>query len=368
MATETQTAAPPQLSIVNRLGSIPLIHDSLTTLHSTLASNAYTQRPFLTAQDLTVIAYHKIGEPLQTRLAPILVKADGYANKAVDVVESRYPYPFKTPTEDIVKDVKARSDGARDVATKTIDDRVKKPVAGVAQGIDQRFAPLVDLFELYVSKLHAQLPETPATQHPIESPTYQYQRAYALTVNLRDSIYVYSKEHLEQIESQSTLLQRAAATAQNISTTASSSYSTAQQKVHTLSDTMLCEIRTIQSSTAALPAHLQHTLHDLTVALSSTAHQLSGILTQDAPLSTKVVQIRETVQERVQPLLEGLNARVEGVLAALKSKKDEAEEKVEGQEKVAGQDGMPSFAAVVKNEEHVPEGLGSKGPDENHKY
>ncbi|KZT24874.1 hypothetical protein NEOLEDRAFT_1134569 [Neolentinus lepideus HHB14362 ss-1] len=360
MATETQTAATPQLSIVTRLSSIPLIHDSLTTIHSTLSTNPYTQRPYTTAQGITVTAYQKFPDPLQTRLAPILVKADDYANKAVDVVESRYPYPFKTPTEDIVKDVKAKSDEARDVATKTIDDRVKKPVTGVAQGIDQRFAPLVDLFELYVSKLHAQLPETPAAQHPIESPTYQYQRAYALTVNLRDSLYVYSKEHLEQIESQSILLQRAAATAQNISATASFTYTNAQQKVHTLSDTMLSEIRTIQSSTATLPAHIQHTLHDLTVALSATAHQLSAILSQDAPLSSKVAQIRTTVQERVQPLLEGLNARVDGVLEALKAKKVEVEEKVEDAP-VAGQGDAPSFAAVVKNEESVPNGTGSLG-------
>ncbi|EPQ52361.1 hypothetical protein GLOTRDRAFT_65234 [Gloeophyllum trabeum ATCC 11539] len=362
MATETQTP----LSIVNRIGAIPLVHDSLTTLHSTLSTNPYTQRPYTTAQGITVTAYQKIGEPLQTRLAPILVKADGYANKAVDVVESRYPYPFKTPTEDIVKDVKAKSDEARDVATKTIDDRVKKPVAGVAQGIDQRFAPLVDLFELYVSKLHAQVPETPAAQHPIESPTYQYQRAYALTRNLRDSLYVYSKEQLEQLESQSTLLQRAAATAHTISTTASSSYASAQHKVHALSDTMISEIRAIQSTTATLPAHVQHTLHDLTGALAATAHQLSAILTQsDVPLASKVAQVRVTVQERVQPLLEGLNARVEGTLAAIRGKTQEVKEKTEESEApAAGKGDAPSFAAVVKNEEPVPESLKTNGHSE----
>ena len=64
-------------------------------------------------------------------------KSDGLANKGLDAVESRYPYPFKTPTEDIVKDLKGRSDQARNVANKTIDDALVHPALIVAQGIDQ---------------------------------------------------------------------------------------------------------------------------------------------------------------------------------------------------------------------------------------
>jgi hypothetical protein len=34
-------------------------------------------------------------------LAPLIVKVDGIANMAVDVVESRYPYPFKAKPEEV---------------------------------------------------------------------------------------------------------------------------------------------------------------------------------------------------------------------------------------------------------------------------
>ena len=105
--TQTQTSAPdaaPAPTIFTRVGSIPLVASSLDTLHSTLSSNTYTRTPYATATSLSKAAYGWTA-PIQQSLAPILVRADGLAHKGLDVVESRYPYPFKTPTEDIVKDI-----------------------------------------------------------------------------------------------------------------------------------------------------------------------------------------------------------------------------------------------------------------------
>lgn len=134
MATEVQTA--PELTIISRVASIPLVASSLGTIHTTLTSNPYTRSPYSYAEGIskTALSY---AEPLQKRLAPLLVRADGLANKSLDVVESRYPYPFKTPTEDIMKDIKGHSDHAYDIANKTIDEKVKSPAKNVAQGIDR---------------------------------------------------------------------------------------------------------------------------------------------------------------------------------------------------------------------------------------
>lgn len=38
----------------------------------------------------------------QVRLAPVIGRADGYANKGLDVLESRWPYPFQASTEEVV--------------------------------------------------------------------------------------------------------------------------------------------------------------------------------------------------------------------------------------------------------------------------
>lgn len=137
MATETQSQPQsPELTVLTRVASIPLVATSLDTIHSTLSTNAYTRYPYATAQGLskTALGYT---EPLQKTLSPLLTRADGLANYGLDVVESRYPYPFKTPTEDIFKDLKGRSDQAKDIANKTYDEKLKSPVLGVAQGIDQ---------------------------------------------------------------------------------------------------------------------------------------------------------------------------------------------------------------------------------------
>ena len=140
MATEVQTApatpTAPQLSVLTRVASIPLVSDSLAVVHSTLANNVYTKTPYSAAQAIGSRAY-RVSEPFQARLAPVIVRADGLANKAVDVVEQRYPYPFHTPTEEIYGALKQRGDHAYGVANKTIDDRVKTPAYGFAQGIDQ---------------------------------------------------------------------------------------------------------------------------------------------------------------------------------------------------------------------------------------
>lgn len=134
---EAQTQPPAtELTILTRVASIPLIADSLGAVHQTLSTNPYTRSPYATAQGLSKYALGYT-EPLQKTIAPLLVRADGLANKGLDVVESRYPYPFKTPTEDIVKDLRGRSDQARDIANKTIDEKVKSPAITVAQGIDQ---------------------------------------------------------------------------------------------------------------------------------------------------------------------------------------------------------------------------------------
>ncbi len=142
MATQTQSPpAAPEFTILNRVVSIPLVNDSLSAMHASLISNPITRSPYSTAQALSSTAL-RYSEPFTAKLAPIILRADGYANKGLDVVESRYPYPFTVQGEDIIKALKERSDYARDVANKTLDERVRTPAYSAAQGIDQVCTPL----------------------------------------------------------------------------------------------------------------------------------------------------------------------------------------------------------------------------------
>lgn len=138
MATQTQSqpAPVPEITIITRVASIPLVASSLSAVHSTLTNNTYTRGSYAQAQGISKAAL-SFSEPIQKTFAPLIVRADGIANMGLDAVESRYPYPFKTPTEDIMKDLKGRTDSAYDMANKTIDERVRSPALHVAQGIDQ---------------------------------------------------------------------------------------------------------------------------------------------------------------------------------------------------------------------------------------
>ena len=145
MATTAEQHAPqpvPEPSVLYRVASIPLVKDSLAAVHASLAANTYTRTPYAHAQAITLSAL-QYSEPIASKLSPILARADGYANKAVDIVESRYPYPFKTPTENILSDIKQQRDHAYGVAEKTIEEKVKVPVVHVAEGIDQVSVPLI---------------------------------------------------------------------------------------------------------------------------------------------------------------------------------------------------------------------------------
>jgi hypothetical protein len=140
MATVTQTA--PQYKLFTRVYSIPLVASSLESIHETLSSNPYTRITYFTAKDLSSSAI-KYTEPLQIRLAPLFDVADVYANKAVDVVENRYPYPFKAKPEDVKDYVRERRDSAslyvkqsRDSVHHTVEKVAQSPYH-VAQGLDQ---------------------------------------------------------------------------------------------------------------------------------------------------------------------------------------------------------------------------------------
>ncbi|KAI0690802.1 lipid droplet-associated perilipin protein [Cytidiella melzeri] len=321
MTTEIQTQPQPapELTILYRVAAIPLVATSLDTIHQTLTNNAYTRSPYATAHSISKAALGYT-EPLQKTIAPLIVRADGLANKGFDVVESRYPYPFKTPTEDIVKDLKGRTDQAKNVANKTIDDNFVHPALNAAQGIDQRFAPVVDYFEVAVKKVHSTTGSPVDSPKEGESPKFQYQRAYALSRDLSGQLLSFSAEQINQIRTQNVYVQRAAEAAHRVSDVASTSYGAAHERVHAVSDVMLQELQKVQQSTAALPTQLHASFNDISAHLSSAITDISGILTSPDPLNEKVGKVRDTVQQRVHPILEATSTRVQEILDSLRGK------------------------------------------------
>ncbi|EJC97725.1 uncharacterized protein FOMMEDRAFT_115046 [Fomitiporia mediterranea MF3/22] len=332
MATETQTApsvltAPPNLpqyTVLSRVASIPLISDSLAVLHATLLNNALTKMPYSTAQAIGSAAF-RVSEPIQARLAPVINRADGIANKAVDVVESRYPYPFHAPTEEIYGHLKQHSEHAYGVANKTIDDKVRTPAYGIVKGVDQRFTPVVDRFASVVNSINSKktdpdspTPDGPATGTPNDE--FQYRRAFRLSLSLKDSLVGLTNEQLKQIQEHNILVQKAAATAHSITSTISTSYDAAATRVHALSDTMVGELHGLQTSASALPAQAQSSLGGLSERLGPVINEVKEILRSDAPVKEKLARLRQTVEQQIQPILANATARLQDAVKAVRSR------------------------------------------------
>lgn len=126
----------PELTVLARVGTIPLIASSFVTINDALVNNAYTCSPYSHVKSLSTTAY-KFTEPIQCKLAPLIVRVDGLANKAVDAVQSRYPYPFEAQPQEVADYVRETKDNTINGVNKAIDDRVKAPAFNVAHDIDQ---------------------------------------------------------------------------------------------------------------------------------------------------------------------------------------------------------------------------------------
>ncbi|WOO81102.1 uncharacterized protein LOC62_03G004632 [Vanrija pseudolonga] len=104
MAASVQTQPNgdvPNFKIVERLDSVPVVHDSIAYAQSLINSTQLTTNLYNTAAGIASRSY-EIATPILVRAKPVLESADKLAVATVDRAESVFPYPFKTPTEDLV--------------------------------------------------------------------------------------------------------------------------------------------------------------------------------------------------------------------------------------------------------------------------
>ncbi|KAG6909493.1 hypothetical protein DXG01_017215 [Tephrocybe rancida] len=338
-ATETK-AAPAEFTIIARVGSIPLVACSLQSIDSALSKSNYTRFSYSTAKEFSSSAI-KYVEPIQARLSPLVARADGLANKAVDIVESRYPYPFKARPEEVSSLIQEKKQSATDFVTvyynetgKKIDENIKTPAINAATEIDKRFCPLVDYYEVAVKRTSNSEagPSTPPDAQ------YQYQRALALSSTLKDNIYDYSSEQFKLLQNQNAIVQRATATAQSINEIATSSVTTTKAQIHQMSDTMIVELQNLQCSTLKFSASIRSTVHDSAAQIQNqippqikntfteASNNLSAAVTEfknilatgNITLQEKIIRLEKEVQSRITPLLEAAKQTVSDMLARAK--------------------------------------------------
>ncbi|KAG2357892.1 hypothetical protein BDR07DRAFT_1362679 [Suillus spraguei] len=288
MASATQPQSKvPEITVLNRVASIPLITSSLEQINAILEKSMLTRFPYHTAQAFINTAYN-YSEPIQIRhvkecvnfLMPLIVCADDIANKVLDAVESRYTYPFQPNPEEVESYV-------RETAGKTFEN-VKSPAVGIAERIDKAIA----------ENLSNESPLSPESSNS----QYQYRRA----IN-------FSKD-LEQVQRQSVLVESAMDTANTIATMASNKIIKSKNAFYSATEYLISEMLKIQRLTCELPQNLQTTYPNV----SQTIANLQGIIRNPSlPAWQKLPLVCGEVKERASPLLEEFTQRISEISSFL---------------------------------------------------
>jgi len=315
MSAEVQSpTAPPEIKSIDRVTSIPIVQDSISVIHNTLTT--YTPTVYAYGQAIGSSAY-SLSAPLQVRLAPLIVGADGYALKGLDVAQERFPTPFTIKSEEVFEGIKSTRDSAVNAVT--------RPVYGLAAGVDSSLTPIVDRLEVAIHKLGHENPEASTST----SESTQVGRLYHLSLDLRTQIYNLSSEQIKQLQTQNVYIQKATEKVTELNQSLTTTYVSAKDKsfdlvnetrsqaqVYTAS--ILSELEKIQATTLSLPGQLQAKLQPLQEGIKSSLNELTTIVKSDLPVGEKVQKVGTSVQEKVQPLLAQTTETIQAYIAEAK--------------------------------------------------
>ncbi|KAF8320488.1 hypothetical protein DL93DRAFT_2052703 [Clavulina sp. PMI_390] len=309
--TPAQAPFPVEFKSLEKVQGIPVVHDSLGYAHSLLSTNPYTSYVYNTGLGFTNTVYD-YSKPVQARLAPILVRADGIALQGINAVESRFPYPFQTPTEEVCSHIIGTLKQSSDQAYSAFDARVRTPAYGLAQTADKSLSPIVDKLELAINKLSPPATTSEEAPAPAAAPnatesSSQIERAYKLSVQARDQIVLLSSEQIKEVQKHSVIVQRAMDTIYKLNGSVQAIGKDAQTRVHAASAGIMSEVEKVQSSAAALPSKVQTSTEPLQSQLSQTLVDLKTALQSEGPASQKAKQLASAVQNQIGPILEALS-------------------------------------------------------------
>ncbi|KAG0313206.1 hypothetical protein BGZ99_009023 [Dissophora globulifera] len=313
---------------IARVSSLPLIQDSVSTLHSIAKDNKYSRYALDTAGS-AVETVNKYTEPYQTRFQPQISKVDQIASKSLDLLENTFPIVTK-PTSEIVTQVKKpivyveeSSKNAYTQIQSTIDARVTAPVktvtsslastaatkrdqlttaatstaTSIAATVNTHATPLVDGLETIVNRYLPADAEAEAEQPTAQS--NQASRVVDITrnVSLRVSRRV------------STGVAPLAQSAQDLRRTAESNESVQALNVRltALVDALRAHAKELQDNVQKVPGEASQRVQTLSGSLLAEIDSLSVYLKEHSPT------LPAYVQARLEPLVGFVNDRYETV-------------------------------------------------------
>ncbi|KAI9276117.1 hypothetical protein BY458DRAFT_473001 [Sporodiniella umbellata] len=289
-ATEQPTAQ--QTRFISRVSSIPVVHDSLSTVHamankstlgrfalSTASSTLNTMSKYTTSQPDYVQTYY------ESYIQPHIEKADAFGCRSLDLIETKFP-AVTQPTEEIIKSVTAPSYHMVDGVKVRFDSNLKQPASQVAKEANKRFGSVVDNVEAVLNRY---LPPTAEKQErEINEETNQAVRAYAV---LNDATFRLSQLIQEQVKT------------------------TASQIPRSPSD-------------LARIAETSELIQRTTLNIQSLQESLALYTQQKLPpaVSERIQTLHDSTQERLQNLTQQVSSQIQQVIGYLKAQSNETPE------------------------------------------
>ncbi|OAQ24966.1 hypothetical protein K457DRAFT_41266, partial [Linnemannia elongata AG-77] len=295
-------------SFLTRVGSIPLIQDSVSSLHSFAKDNKYGRYALDTAGS-AVETVNKYTEPYQTRLQPHISKVDQLATKSLDIFENTFPIVTK-PTAEIVTQVAAVAISTRDTITNRaastrdqITTAATSTATTIATTVNTHATPLVNGLETIVDRV---LPagvdseKTPVGQSNQATRVVDLGRTVTRRVSRRVSVAVSpvtqtAQEYRASVEKSPVVVK-------------------SKDQIHALNTRLSALIESLRAHTKELQENVQKGSREASTRVQSRLTELSGkVLAEVDSLSAYLKEhspaLPESVQGRIQPLVTFVNDR-----------------------------------------------------------
>ncbi|KAJ7579875.1 hypothetical protein C8J56DRAFT_283360 [Mycena floridula] len=301
------SSSSPELTSVKRFSRIPLVEFAINYVDQ--QCNTLTPTPYATVKNISgsVIA---LSQPILSIASPIVSFADSIGNRALDIAEHQAPVCFQLKPEQVSEYVQSQKENVSGLVRNRADS-VTKAIDGVGKGIDGRCAPVVNVFEKVVKRLDSEGKPT----SPVQS-EYQYQRAIALSRDLRENIYHLSAAQWNQIQTQSVLVQTLNERAQALTNAASSAASSAQVQLNEGYKQVQSEMQKLQkvtndisasiSSNMQIPPSIHQAYNESSARLEQTISVLRERAMSDQPLQAKAQAVAADVQKVLAQLRDAL--------------------------------------------------------------
>ncbi|KAI5886837.1 uncharacterized protein SCHCODRAFT_02602614 [Schizophyllum commune H4-8] len=233
-------------------------------------------------------------------LATLIAPVDDLANTIFNLAETRSPHLFYAPPDDSLARLTKHATSFDDART-MVDKGIKGPALHVAEGVDERLAPLVDYYENQIEPLsHKSAGSTRAKEH-IEGDEmqHQYQRAINLANALTKRVTSVPSSPLQQTTFPS---QRSVIQVQDLS-------DTMLEQLHALSITFPCLATSLHRSVSAPQKQLMITLVEAANALSAIIANLQATLaSKDLTTGEHIDRAADFTTARITSPLERMRA------------------------------------------------------------